>query len=721
MKKKRKNYIKKTRKSINPIVDDKSFIAFCKRFIKKIKKGADWKKLSLYEKRITELIESKPELDNKNPLLKIIVRKGLERAEIKVLMYLIYLNTKMDRDREELENSIVSEEGDEDFEEIRSRGISAGKIINLFQNERDEVERAIFDADSRLVKNQIIEIRQNIINVLSDKESATVSLSKDFLKFLNIVRNNNIINKSIERIEVKKIKTDLYDILDHCINSKTASQLRGIIERINRIREFNKSCQIDDIIKFPVLVFLGNTEREKELVIEGIARVFESDIVVFKKDYTEDLDEFDFEECSEDYELEKFIKQPTYDDFVVRINLNSVGQLKTLSRIIQKYPDSRNKLIIATLNKEEEVNSFGIDADFFMTVEFDTPEEEVRKSLWIRLIPKKYYDGSGYDEFARRYEFFDYKMIELAVKKAEEEIKLAGKEKMEDVDIVKSAEELLKCSQSTIEGEDYDYSDISTFGVRPLRCPERLSDVVLNLAEEEEIKRIMFAIKEKERLYNEMFANQIHYGKGIKIMFYGPPGTGKTLAVKAISGELKIPMITLSLSHLMNPLVGMTEKLISKYFKAAKKYKAILFIDECDSLIMSRDYLSRSWEFSHINTLLKEIEDFDGVLILSTNYEEIRDKAINRRIHYFVKFNLPALEERKRLLEKMIPDQYKAGLDSEKICALEFSGGDLKNVWLRLSLRILCGESANTDMFAEELKKEREKSYIPENSNRCGF
>lgn len=166
--------------------------------------------------------------------------------------------------------------------------------------------------------------------------------------------------------------------------------------------------------------------------------------------------------------------------------------------------------------------------------------------------------------------------------------------------------------------------------------------------------------------------------------------------------------------------MGNTEKNIKKYFETAEKENAILFLDECDPIILKRDNLNKSWEFSFINTFLKEMENFNGILILSTNYESIRDKAINRRIHFFVKFENPTFENRVNLLKLFIPDQYARHLDFGRIAKIGSNGGHLKNVWIRSGIKLLKGEQIDTEFLISELIMELNKDNT-KTENKIGF
>lgn len=68
------------------------------------------------------------------------------------------------------------------------------------------------------------------------------------------------------------------------------------------------------------------------------------------------------------------------------------------------------------------------------------------------------------------------------------------------------------------------------------------------------------------------------------VLLPGPPGTGKTILVKALGGELGLPVLEFDLSKAKGKYVGESEKKLAKLFRAAKMLAnpGIVFIDEID-------------------------------------------------------------------------------------------------------------------------------------------
>ena len=85
--------------------------------------------------------------------------------------------------------------------------------------------------------------------------------------------------------------------------------------------------------------------------------------------------------------------------------------------------------------------------------------------------------------------------------------------------------------------------------------------------------------------------------------------------------------------------VGGTEHLLASAFAEAEKNNEMLFIDEGDSMLTSRDNAQRSWEVSQVNTLLTEMENFNGIFAVSTNLIQKLDPAALRRFTFRIHFD----------------------------------------------------------------------------------
>lgn len=127
--------------------------------------------------------------------------------------------------------------------------------------------------------------------------------------------------------------------------------------------------------------------------------------------------------------------------------------------------------------------------------------------------------------------------------------------------------------------------------------------------------------------------------RNLNLLLSGPPGTGKTQFAKFAAKELGVPVHIKAASDLLSMWVGMTEKNIAKAFKEAEKDKALLFIDEADTFLQSREGSRQSWEISHVNEFLCQMERFQGILICASNFMDRFDSAAMRRFPIKLKFD----------------------------------------------------------------------------------
>ncbi len=171
--------------------------------------------------------------------------------------------------------------------------------------------------------------------------------------------------------------------------------------------------------------------------------------------------------------------------------------------------------------------------------------------------------------------------------------------------------------------------------------------------------------------------------------FYGAAGTGKTRAAKAIAHSLNKPLYQVDYASIVSKYYGDTAKHIRAAFHRARDHSAVLFFDEADSLLSKRVDLSESGATSinqNRNTLMQELDRFDGVVIMTTNLFKNYDEALLRRVSAHVAFKLPNESMRAEIFKSHIPDaameRVAEDVDWGLLAAQTkgFSGGDILNV-----------------------------------------
>lgn len=567
--------------------------------------------------------------------------------------------------------------------------IGADKIVNDESTVKRLVESGLIDINySTRIKLCGRDIRVKLSSVLMELFNSDEDEAEESYKLLSI-------NKLKEDIEI-------YSPI------REEGQIKDIINEIDNFLKLREKTDI--AFEPPRIVLTGENNFELDIISKVIASTFKRDLFVISIDriftpYFRHLEHRFGNRIPLD---RKVLKLLIINDYILRIDINTLSILDELDKLFEQYEDYLKKfnsaIIITYAGKiGNRLDELSISKDKYKFVQVDRFSGAVKSNILERITR---YRPSDFNEIINEGNY-SLKDIEVIGKMALR-MSIINGEPMSDRLLKKAKDNLFLSLKGEAQKRFENVRIEDTKVVIEYEIKERLNDVVLNSDIKTEIANIILAIKNQNRLYSEIL-NNVSYGKGIKVLFFGNPGTGKTLTTRAIAGETEKGLITVNLAQLMDKYVGETEKNIHNHFRIATETNSILFIDEADSLIMNRDKLIRSFEFSFINTLLKEIENYDGVLILSTNYEEIRDRAINRRIHFFVKYENPDYENRILLIKRLIPEKYIADLNIEEIASVPFNGGHLKNVWIKAGIAILRGGKIETGFFITELNKEIEK------------
>ena len=138
-----------------------------------------------------------------------------------------------------------------------------------------------------------------------------------------------------------------------------------------------------------------------------------------------------------------------------------------------------------------------------------------------------------------------------------------------------------------------------------------------------------------------------------KLLFCGPPGCGKTLAAEVISHNLSLPLVLVRLDSVISSFLGETAANLRKVFDYAAKSPVVALFDEFDALVKDRGDSADHGELKRsVNSVLQMMDSYRGesILIATTNYDSLLDHAVWRRFDEVVRFEMPNLEQIKRLL-----------------------------------------------------------------------
>ena len=322
---------------------------------------------------------------------------------------------------------------------------------------------------------------------------------------------------------------------------------------------------------------------------------------------------------------------------------------------------SREKLQMKTVTHEE-----------FTELEIPTPSNQERENCWT-YFSKSYALASDVElgEMATKFLFTPGK-IKSALKNARS---LATMEK----DILIPRGTLFRGCYNQMSSE-------LTQKATKVKANFGFEDIVMNKDQRETLEHAIDQMNFRKKVYdNWNYTKKYPYGRGLSILLFGAPGTGKSMCAQVIAHELNLELYRVDLSKVIDKYVGETEKAISMIFREAKKCNVVLFFDECDTLFAKRSDDGGSNQSSNNNKtalLLQEVEAYDGVSVLATNYKHNIDPAFFRRMKYIVEFQFPDVDTREMLWRTTIPKGTPLGEDVDiRFLAerFEFVGGNIKN------------------------------------------
>jgi len=179
---------------------------------------------------------------------------------------------------------------------------------------------------------------------------------------------------------------------------------------------------------------------------------------------------------------------------------------------------------------------------------------------------------------------------------------------------------------------------------------------------------------------------------GFRSLFHGPPGTGKTLTAGLIGKRSGREVYKVDLSMVISKYIGETEKNLANIFDRAENKGWILFFDEADALFGKRTNISDAhdrYANQEVSYLLQKVEDYDGVVILATNFKSNLDEAFTRRFQSIIHFPMPKSAQRLKLWENAFSEETKLedSINLNQIAnKYELAGGSIMNIIRYVSL-----------------------------------
>ncbi|KAK4195605.1 hypothetical protein QBC40DRAFT_352422 [Triangularia verruculosa] len=181
-------------------------------------------------------------------------------------------------------------------------------------------------------------------------------------------------------------------------------------------------------------------------------------------------------------------------------------------------------------------------------------------------------------------------------------------------------------------------------------------------------------------------------GEGQIFLLHGGPGVGKTYTAECISEYTNRPLLSLTCGDIGTDEVRMEEEL-SKWFRLAEKWGAVMLIDEAD-VYLERRQATDLRRNSLVSVFLRCIEYYRGILFLTTNRIGYFDDAFISRIHVIIKYDALNEDDRRQIwtqfFDKLADEREDFiitrrakhyVLEDDTIKNLEWNGREIRNAF----------------------------------------
>jgi hypothetical protein len=196
---------------------------------------------------------------------------------------------------------------------------------------------------------------------------------------------------------------------------------------------------------------------------------------------------------------------------------------------------------------------------------------------------------------------------------------------------------------------------------------------------------------------------------GFCAVLSGAPGTGKTEFVYQLAKKTQRPIFKIEASQLISKYMGDSEKTIRRVFEDYRNFceenkrHALLLLNEGDSIISKRIAVEKSIDQSNNsmqNILLEELENFSGILFVTTNMIKNFDPAFDRRFLFKLKFGMPSPKIQQIIWQENFPQLSKK--EAEKLSAqFKLSPAQIANIAKLMIFEEVTGKPFSMDLLVE--------------------
>ena len=225
----------------------------------------------------------------------------------------------------------------------------------------------------------------------------------------------------------------------------------------------------------------------------------------------------------------------------------------------------------------------------------------------------------------------------------------------------------------------------SEFPAARMETDRKWEELVLEDSTLEQVNEIRLWVQYGDRIRNEWGMEKI-LRPGYRALFYGPSGSGKTMTASLLGQVTGRDVYRINLASVVSKYIGETEKNLEKVFDMAEDKDWILFFDEADALFGKRTGIKDAhdrYANQEVSYLLQRIEEYRGLVVLSTNQKVNIDDAFARRFQSVIRFPMPDADRRKTIWTRSFSQQteFEESINWDALSRdYELTGGAIMNV-----------------------------------------
>ncbi|KAI0436594.1 hypothetical protein F4803DRAFT_572222 [Xylaria telfairii] len=141
-------------------------------------------------------------------------------------------------------------------------------------------------------------------------------------------------------------------------------------------------------------------------------------------------------------------------------------------------------------------------------------------------------------------------------------------------------------------------------------------------------------------------------GSGLILLLHGPPGTGKTLTAESVAEHARKPLYRVTCGDIGTKPEAV-EEYLKKVLSLGKSWDCVVLLDEAEVFLQERSLIDIERN-ALVSVFLRNLEYYDGILILTSNRVGTFDEGFRSRIQLAVHYPKLKQTERRRVWENFV-------------------------------------------------------------------